>query len=254
MWFSAAIAFGPTPVREALDRLGPLLDGAAARGVRCPMGVFALANLSAMDGRFAEARSLAAQAMAELDDLGHGLMRASGTQGVAWLELMAGDLAAAEAALREGLAAMEAMGALGYGCTNAAMLGHVLLLQGRGDEAAAQAAEARRTSTDDDFITQALWRRVAARLAAKDGDPAAAALAEEAARLAAETDWGWFRAGTLVDLAEVRSLEGRRGPAGAVAHQALAIYAAKGDHVSAGRVERALADLGRGLRFRPLCY
>ena len=83
----------------------------------------------------------------------------------------------------------------------------------------------------------------------------APALAEEAARLAAETDWGCPGAGTLVDLAEVRSLGGRARPGPArSAQQALAIYAAKGDHVSAGRVERALEDLGRGLRFRPLCY
>jgi ATP/maltotriose-dependent transcriptional regulator MalT len=181
-------------------------------------------------------------------------MRGAATQGVAWLELMAGDLHAAEAALREGIAEMEARGALGYACTNHAMLAHVLLLQGQSEDAGAHVEESRRTTTDDDFFTQALWRRVAARLAAQAGDAAGAALAEDAARLAGETDWGWFRAGTLVDLAEVRSLEGRRGPAGAVAQQALAIYAAKGDHVSAGRVERALEDLGRGLRFRPLTY
>ncbi|HMN97922.1 MAG TPA: adenylate/guanylate cyclase domain-containing protein [Miltoncostaeaceae bacterium] len=253
-WYSAAVAFGPTPVREALGRIRPLIAAAEAQGVRCPMGVFALANLSAMDGRFADARRLASKAMEDLDDLGQHLMRGAGTQGLAWIELMAGDLGAAEAALRKGLAGMEAVGDLGYGCTNAAMLGHVLLLQGRPEEAAVQAESSRRTATDDDFFTQALWRRVAARLAALDGDRSGAALAEEASRLAAETDWGWFRAGTLVDLAEVRSLEGRRGPAAAVGRQALALYAAKGDHVSARRVERALADLGRGLRFRPLCY
>jgi hypothetical protein len=253
-WFTGAISFGPTPVPEALGRLSAVLEEAAGRGVRCPIGWLGIANLSAMDGRFADARRAAAQAFAGLDDLGLALMRAAATQNVAWMEVVAGDLGTAESLLRDGLARLDAMGAPGYGSTNAGMLAHVLLLRGQDDEAAGYADTCRRTTHDDDIVSQVLWRRVTARLAAHRGDPGGAPMAEEAARMAADTDWGIVLAGTLVDLAEVRGLGGRPGPARAVAQQARAIYLAKGDRVSAGRVERALEALGRGMRFRPVTY
>ena len=204
-WIASSLFFGPTPVPEAIRRceairaeVGGNLDAMAA--VLQP-----LAGLLAMAGRFDEARELLATSDAAYQELGSTLNSAV-SHHAAIVELRAGDAAGAERILRRGLETLEAMGDRALLSTTAAFLGRALLAQERDDEAEEAAALSAELASDDDLITQAMWRGVRARSLARRGRlPQAEVLARRAARVSRDrTDFLITRgAEALADLAYV---------------------------------------------------
>ena len=94
----AAMRVGPTPVAEALQRLDELGSRAAINGRLEMAFVLARAHFVAVQGRFDEARSLVSQAMALAEE--HGLDGVHAVFAAGYVELLAGDIAAAEQRLR----------------------------------------------------------------------------------------------------------------------------------------------------------
>ena len=102
-----------------------------------------------MQGHFDTARKLLAGAKAPAEELGLEVILASGVAHQAgYIELLAGDAAAAERALRPACEALEQMGDWGHFATLAPKLADALFIQ-RGDDAdALQLTELARTKRD----------------------------------------------------------------------------------------------------------
>jgi len=238
---------GPTPVDEVIvlaeDVLarsaGPVAEARAYRG---------LGACRAMQGRFDEARDLVRRSRRMLNELGLHLRAAFTSEAAGFVEMLAGDAAAAEAEFRSGMESAEEFGELGYRATAAGLLSQAVFAQGRLDEADALAGTAEEATAADDLTTQILWRGVRGRvLSARGALVEAEALAREATALAAETDDVNLRADTTVDLARVLRAVGEPAKdleATEAALRSLALYEGKGNVVAAERTRSLLAAWG----------
>jgi len=229
-----ALYYGPTPADEALDRCERFLAEAAGDRALEAALQSTLAGLHAMRGEFGEARRLYARAVATYEDLGQEFRRAARSQIGAEIELLAGEAAAAERELRHGYETLERMGERALRSTLAAFLARALAAQGRYDEAEEYTRFSEETAGADDLVTQVVWRAARALVLAHRGElDAAERLAEDAARMAEETDFLDLQAGARLSLAEVLRLAGRAGEAAAAAAQAAATFERKGNLVAA---------------------
>jgi class 3 adenylate cyclase/tetratricopeptide (TPR) repeat protein len=229
-----ALHYGPTPVETAIVRCDELL--AAAEGDRALAAALmsTLGGLNAMRGEFDRARSLWSQARTLYEELGLQHRRAVRSLVPAGIELLAGNPGAAERELRYGYDTLAAMGETWVRATIAAYLAAVLAQLERNDEAIALTRESEANSSDDDVVTQVVWRGARARALARTDPAAAKALALAAVGRALATDFLDLRAGAYVDLAAVAD------PSAAAA--AVAEYERKGNVVGAERA-RALATI-----------
>ena len=234
---------GPLPVEDAVGRCAALLEEApddllleacCRRWIGC---------LVARHGRFAEARELVAAAVTGYEELGARLDAATTAAfGNAEVEWLAGDLAAAERALRDGYDALGALGELGHRSSVAALLARVLQARGRAEEAESLALLVQETASEHDLWSQVLHRLTRARLAAGAGRTAEAEeLARAAVAVVEETDLLDLHGDALLDLAEVLRLAGREAEAREEAERALAVYERKRNTVAAGRARALLA-------------
>ncbi len=238
-----SMAHGPTPVEEVTAFGERHLDWARARGQRL-LEAGSLVHLGAMHalrGEVDQGRLLVAQASQVYEELGHEVQLARVSQVTSLIETLAGDLAAAEAELRRGYAALARLGDVSYRSTAAAELAQVLYAQGRVNESEELTFDAERTAAGEDVITQAVWRGVRAKLLAARGEAAPARrLAEQAVALLAASDMVLDQAAALTDLAEVLALTGAHGDAARRLAEAVALYEAKG---SVAHIRRARARL-----------
>jgi DNA-binding SARP family transcriptional activator/tetratricopeptide (TPR) repeat protein len=239
-WRASAAVFGPTPVAEAIGRCTELRDQVRASPVAVAAMLHPLGLLHALEGDFDRARRLIREGNEILDDLGQ--LQSAVSHHEALVEMLAGQPATAEARLRAGYAKLEEMGEGTLLATTAAMLAQAIHAQGRHQEADSLCLVSKRTAAAEDLPTQAMWRRVRAKILGQQGRTGEAeALAREAVRLSEPTDLLTMRADALVDLAEVLELRGSAAEAAATARQGLALYEQKGDLVSAARIRLHLA-------------
>jgi tetratricopeptide (TPR) repeat protein len=231
------------PVPQAIERCRSMLSQADLGGqarVLCRLG-----SLEAMAGRFAEARSLVADARAMFGELGQDSNAADDCSLFeARIELVAGDVAAASHVLEGNCEALRRMGNYAQLANRAAELAETLLVLGRNREAEQWCWLSEETGASDDVWTQIGWRSAKAKLRAHGGRLAdAEALAGEALALVEATDALNHRAKTLLDLAEVVGLGGRAEEAREAAEEALALFSQKGNIAGASRAEVRLAEL-----------
>jgi class 3 adenylate cyclase len=183
----------------------------------------------AMLGRTDEGRALHRRGHDILLELGLRIKAGAMQDSASRIETLAGDLAAAEHELRQGIDSLASMGELGYLSTQAAMLGEVLYRRGRLDEAEEMTHVSERSAASDDLISQVQLRGVRAKVLARRGESAAAvALAEEARAISNPMDFWDLRSECLRDLAEVYRLVGRPEDAARALERALAIIEKKG--------------------------
>ena len=195
--YAQALYYGPTPVADAVRRCTELLAEAPGTPTFEAGLATTLAGLHAMEGRFTEARELYADSVAVYEEFGLRFRRAVRTIIGAQIEILAGDLGAAERELRTGYSMLEEMGERAARSTVAAVLADVLSLVGTETEAERYVAIARETAAAADVWPQVLWRRALARTTARRGDAATAeTLARDAVALGDATDCLDLRAGT----------------------------------------------------------
>ncbi|HEY2542506.1 MAG TPA: BTAD domain-containing putative transcriptional regulator [Gaiellaceae bacterium] len=230
-----ALHYGMTPVDAAIERCEQFLGEAKGDRALAAALMSTLGGLNAMRGDFERARSLWLQAQSLYAELGLEHRRAARSLIPAAIELLAGDPVAAERELRIGYDTLAAMGETWMRATIAAYLAAVLAELGRNDEAIELTRASEASSSDDDFVTQVVWRGARARALAVTNPVEAAALAREAVERALSTDFADLRAGALLDLAAVLPDEATDAVARAVEE-----YERKGNVVGAERA-RSLA-------------
>ena len=240
-WIVTALVYGPTPVAAAITRCEEIRVEVKGNPASEAWALRSLAGLHAMDGDFGRAREFLAEGNAVFAEL--GLTRYSAASDLDGLvEMLAGDLAAAEQRLRAGHDALEKMGDKAFRPTTAAHLAQALLAQGRADEAWRFTQISEELGADDDLLTQVVWRGVRARILAGQGRiDEAEALARDAVTIGERTDFLNTQGGALLDLADVHRQAGRFDESHEAASRALALYEQKGNRVAAREVREQLA-------------
>jgi tetratricopeptide (TPR) repeat protein len=242
--YGIAALWGPTPVSDAIESCEEIAEH--ARGDRRTEGLVKSlqARLEAMRGDFDGARALSREGRAMLVDMGKSVVAASTSLDSCGVEMLAGDLAAAERDLRRDYEALEEMGERYLLSTVAAELAGVLAEAEQDEEAERFSKVAEEIADEDDLTSQALWRWVRAKVLARRGQfDEALSLANEAVDLLGETDSLIAIADALVALSEVSSLAGRSPEALTHARSALDLYERKGDSVSSERTRALVARL-----------
>ncbi|GIU95468.1 MAG: guanylate cyclase [Gaiellaceae bacterium] len=240
--YAAAAAFGPTPVAEVVARCEEIVR--LVRGDRqSEATVMAFqGSMLALQGSFAEARRLAGRALSMLDELGLDVTYAHMCLEAWRIELLGGELEAAERVLRDAHARLEAIGEKYLLSTVGGLLGQTLCRLGRDEEAEPFARQAMELATDDDVDTQTLWRSLQGKLLARRGEVAEGErLVREAVALLEPTDALLFHYDALLDLAEVQLAARREEEAGATIAAAIALAERKGSPILAASAERQRA-------------
>ncbi len=239
--YATSALLGPTPVRAAIDRCTQLLEDVASDRRTAAFIRAALAQLTGMDGRLDEARALLAVSVQQLRELGSTVLASSSSIDSAQIELLAGDLPAAERLLRADHDALTALGERYLLASVDGKLARALYTLDAFDEARSLAEGVRAMAMDDDLDAQAMWRSVLAMLLARAGQTEEAiALSHEAVQLRRQSDAIVLLADALDDFGEVLRFSGRDDESRAVRNEALRLYEQKGDVVSAGRVRTLL--------------
>jgi class 3 adenylate cyclase/tetratricopeptide (TPR) repeat protein len=233
---------GPTPVSEAIPQLEALIASVEADRTAEAVLVGSLAVLRAMDGDFDGARDLYRRGEAIAAELGSGLVGSSSSIDSSRVELLAGDLAAAERDLRRDYDALAEINETYFRSSIAAFLANVLWLAGDDEGALHFSQVAEELGDVDDVSTQVPWRSARARVLAARGEAVdARRLATEAVELAAGTPQPHLRAKALADLADVLITLGDVDSAEPRLREALALYEQKGDLVSAAHLRERLS-------------
>ena len=132
--------------------------------------------------------------------------------------------------------------------TYAPALGRSLCALGRYDEAEPLAQRGRELGTEDDLVTQALWRQVQALVHAHRGQHAEAErLAGEAISITERMDGLNYQGDVLCDLAEVLAAAGRTDEAADALEQALERYGRKKNLAMVAQVTPRLEKLRAGV-------
>jgi predicted ATPase len=236
--------YGLAPASEVARRCEEVLAARPAIGTLEARAFRTLASVRAMEGRFDDARELAARARLILEELGLRLRATFMAETLGSIEMLAGDFAAAEREYRAGYDAAAELGERGFLSTIAAELAHALVAQGKLEDADVLTKLSEDIGAEDDLATQVMWRSARARiLAARGLLDDARSLALEAVTLAEETDDLNMRADTLVDLAEVLRAAGRAGESAEALTRALELYETKGNVVGTRAARGGLASL-----------
>lgn len=245
LWLLAdAILTGPTPVAAGTARCEELLRGRGELRVGDVGVLGTLALFHAMQGHFERGRQLIARGRELMESLGHTnpLMATMCWRGE--LELLAGNLTAAEAVLDEARQHAVAAGSLETGADIAALLARALLWQGRHAAAERLVAVARAGAPPDSRPAQARWRSLLAAVHAARGQAGdAVPLATHADRLLRPTDLLLLRADVLTDLASALTARGDTAKATRAAEHALALYTQKGNIIAAQRARSTCTAL-----------
>ena len=243
--WAIAIDQGPTPADEGLRRLAAVLE--QSHGDRkVEIGVTrARAGLEALSGRFPESRELLAHAKALARELGDQVALAAVFRDAGRVETFFGDPAAAETEYREGFEILERVGDYGHLASAAPDLGDAMYAQGRYDEAAAIAEYAERLTIEGDVDAQVRGTQLRAKVLAQRGrHEEALAASEDAARLAAGTDYLELHAHALMSQAEVLRLAGRSEGVASALRDAIELHRRKGNVVDEARATALLEELG----------
>jgi class 3 adenylate cyclase/tetratricopeptide (TPR) repeat protein len=245
MRLAMALYWGPVPAPEAIERAEQTLERVDGNGAVESTFLVSLGGLSAMSGRFDEARSRLARGRRIAGELGFTLWFAGFSLISGDVELLAGDPAAGERELREGYEVLERMGERGILSTVATRLARTIYAQGRYDEAGEFASIGEQLAGTGDVASQIEWRAVRAKVLARRGElEGAESLGREALRLAEQTDDINGQATVLMDLAEVLDLAGERDAALSLVRRARELFEQKGNVVAARAAEATLARVG----------
>ncbi len=233
---------GPVPVATGVARCRELLtrNGAGRRAARATVNC-SLAVLLAMDGAFAEAEALLAEALRIVLDMGHAYAAAALPLFQAEVAFLAADPDRAVRLLSEAAPACAALGDRQLASSAYRELARVTLDLHRLDDAA-RAADAAAHAAEPSASSNADLRGIDARIAAARGQSHGARLSADAAvAVAWTTDSPACRATALLDLAHTEFALGDDAAALDAAARARALFSEKG-HLPGAGWARALAE------------
>ncbi len=240
-----ALLYGPTPVDEAISRLEGLPDELdLAAPLRSSVHT-SLAGLLALRGDFEEGRGLIRDAAATYEEFGMRFRRA--TQSFVWaqIELLAGDVEAAERELRASSEAFDEIGAATSATTHRALLAEVLTRLGRLDDAEELARRVAAEAPDEDRLANVLWRCTLARVRAREGSSGEAVeLAAEARRLLADAEFPQLAVTALTAAAEAAAAADDGAEVVRLLAEAQSVAVAKGAVASLAQVDAARVAIG----------
>jgi class 3 adenylate cyclase/tetratricopeptide (TPR) repeat protein len=232
---------GRTPVSEVLAFLDEELAWARERGLAAVEADALLAGpyLYSRLGRFDEARDRLQRSKAICRELGIAYGLAEASMAGAEMEMLAGDAEAAERELREAIRLATEMGASRYVALYRTRIAHVLVTQGRNEDALSELERAREM-----YGEMPLWITARARVLARLGETDdAVRLAREAVTSVAGMGDITLQAETLRDLAEVLRAHGELDAAAAALAEAIALHEEKGNVLPAERCRELLATI-----------
>ena len=252
LWFEAsirgmaalAIYLGPTLRAEALR----WVEDAEAQSTLYQPGLVAnRACILAELGRLDEARLLLTETVAQVHDRGLRLFAATVGEATWFIEMLAGNHAAAERALRQSCEQLYELGERGLLSTQSCQLAEALYALGRYDESEQWALRGLELGSKDDWATQVTGLRVRAQLLARKGEASAAlALAEQADSVARTTDSPMGQGDAALSLAQVMYLTGDRIKATKAAQRAIDCYQRIGAPAHVARAQRLTATWTAG--------
>jgi class 3 adenylate cyclase/tetratricopeptide (TPR) repeat protein len=235
--FGMGLCYGPTPVPTAIAELERALADDLGDRQSEALLLCSLARLKALNGEFQQARSLIVDAARLRDELGTNVVDPITSLHSSQVELLAGDLAAAEDDLRRDYAKLKTVGERWVLPLVAVLLADVITRFDRYEEAEGLVREARAAADENDVETQALLRSVDAKIRASRGElDEAVRLAREAVDLVRQTDEPMTQAAALVDLAQVARMAGNTDEGRSARAEALALYELKGATAAAARL------------------
>jgi class 3 adenylate cyclase/tetratricopeptide (TPR) repeat protein len=243
-WLVSILTMLPIPADAAIGQAEQMLQAASGDPWAETQILGPLSLLYVYAGRFADARAALARGRSMFVDSGAKLAGAGSAGWAGYLEMTAGEFAAAERYLREQYQVFRAMGGQAYLASTAGVLAEALYAQQRFDEAQQMTEEAQALAAADDIDAQARWRATRAKLLARRGQfLAARQLAAEAVALVAPTSWATLQSEALMARAEVNRLAGARDQAEASLRAALRIYEDRHALPLAEQARAALASL-----------
>ncbi|HUR05884.1 MAG TPA: adenylate/guanylate cyclase domain-containing protein [Nonomuraea sp.] len=237
--------FGPTPVDLAVARCEEVLSRPGRRRTLQARALRALAGLRGMQGQPDAARELASRSLAIFEDLGQSQFTPAVFQVLGFVERLAGDLVASEAAFRRSYDMLDKEGDTAHLATAAALLADALHDLGREEDAEHFTNLSETLGAADDAFVQMRWRAVRAKVRVGQGRiEEAVVLAKEAERLGRGTELHPF-AEVLLDLAGVLDAAGLDKEAISAVEEAIALYLDKGDIAGAARARRTRDAVGQ---------
>ncbi len=239
---ASGIAYGPTPVAEAL---GWLDEQAAQLDPRPTWIDFWRARLLALIGRFDEAWAAYRSNLEQMTERGDRFGLAIGD---CWeIEMQAGQFTRAEESARHACRLLEEMNERTFWSTKAAEVAQSLYGLGRYEEAETWARQAADVGASDDAITQMMSRQVLAKVAARRGEfEKARAVAAEALAIADGMDAPLAQGDVCLDVAEVLWLAGDHAGAVRQAERAASFYRTKGATVPLDLARRLAESIRSG--------
>jgi tetratricopeptide (TPR) repeat protein len=242
--YGQALYFGPRPVDDALALCEGLLsdhagDRASEANVLQWMG-----GIEAMRGSFEDARAHVNLARTIFQELGLATAATDGCGRVlAAVEMLAGRPWEAEHALRKSCERLQELRQTSLLATRAGELADAIAEQGRYEEAERWTRVARDATGREDLDAQLSWQPVQAKiLASRRETESAETLARETLALGSRTDALNRQAGSLLVLAEILRLSGRRDESPELVEQALRLYELKGNAVAADKARALLGE------------
>jgi predicted ATPase/class 3 adenylate cyclase len=243
-WLMVMAVFGPLPTDEGIARCKDFFEKAGDDEKVRAFAQVERAVLEAMRGDFTVARALLDEGHRRFEALGLRVWAANNAQEAFYVEMLAGDPAAAAEALLASYDELEQMGERGFLSTIAGMLAHALHAQGEDERAERYSRESERLAASDDVFSQMAWRGARAKVLARQGETdRAVGLAQEAVSLGAPTDNLTPLADATLDLAIVLKTAGRTTEAKAAATEAARLYDQKRNLIALDNARLLLADL-----------
>jgi tetratricopeptide (TPR) repeat protein len=241
-WIFGSMAWGPTPVSEALDLVDRTPDELRPGLASTPVVHFHDAFMHAHSGRFPEARASYAEGQRLCGELGMRTHKAGSSCFSGLIELFAGDPISAERVLREGFDELGELGEVGFRSTVGTLLAEALVDQGRDGEAEEVLKISEGLMAAYDCDPQVRSRGVRAKILAQRGRLAEAEIAaREGVELAARTDYLVLHGRALVTLASVLQAAGSDAEATAALREALELFERKENVPEAERTRELLA-------------
>ncbi len=230
---------GPTPATKVIDLARSLLEQTYAWPYFRADVLRLLGPAEAMLGRQADAEAHALESVATLHDLAqYGSLPNAESDLGGWVYRLGGRLADAEAALRRGHAAAEAIDDANQAAVVAGRIADLLIDERRFEDALPWLEEAERRPL---ALNRARILGMRAHIAAASGNPAAAELVATMLASVADTHFINSRTDALVDAAEVMAALGRVDEALEYATEALRLAEAKENLVLVAQITALIA-------------